>query len=91
CVRLISQFRLTRYLDRIMRPTFGNEEYIFTALSSPNLVASKIQFSLDTYLSSNIKTNVKVENFHNGKLKLVIDFRDESRGVVGNVSREFQF
>ena len=85
----ILEILTTKYLERVLRPSFGTEEYIFTSVSDPSVISTKIKFALDTYLSSNISTKVSSKLNSNGLLELKIDFTDTSTGSRGNLETEF--
>ena len=85
----IIEILTTRYLGRILRPEFGTEEFIFTSISDPNVVSTKVKFALDTYLSSNIVTEVSSQIFSDGRVELDINFTDSNTNSQGNLQTEF--
>ena len=85
----IAEILTTKFLSRILRPSFGTEEYLFTSISDPMVISSKVKFALDTYLSSNIQTNVDSKLFNNGKVELTIESFDANTNNKGNLQTEF--
>lgn len=79
----------TKFLERVLRPEFGTEEYLFSSISDPGAISSKVKFTLDTYLSDNIVTTVTSQIFSSGTVELKITFFDSSTGIRGNLVTNF--
>ena len=85
----ILEILTTRYLGRILRPSFGTEEFIFTSISDPGVVSTKVKFALDNYLSDNINTKVQSRLFSSGRVELDIEFFDSNTNIRGNLTTDF--
>lgn len=81
----------TDFLGRVLRPSFGTDNFIFTAISDPGVISSKIKFALDTYLSKNIITAVYSSYDQNGGVSVDINWFDSSTSNQGNVKKVFSF
>ena len=85
----IQEILNTRFLERVLRPEFGTEEYLFTSINNPELIATKIQFSLKTYLSANIVTRTEARLDNSGKVTVTITYTDTSNNQQGNLTSSF--
>lgn len=85
----ILEILTTKYLERVLRPSFGTDEYLFTAVSDPGVISTKIKSALDNYLSPNIQTTVSSKLFNSGRVELTVDYLDTSTNISGNLNTEF--
>lgn len=85
----ILEILTTDFFSRVLRPEFGSETFLFQALTNPEVLASRVQFSLRKYLSVNIETNVSAKITSAGKVELEIRYFDSSTSQQGNVRTEF--
>ena len=87
----IQEILTTNFLERVLRPEFGSDVMVFEAVSNPELIAARINFSLRRYLSVNIEINVRVRVPQQGTINLDIGFVDTSTNQQGNVRSSLTF
>ena len=81
----IQEVLSTRFLERVLAPSFGSEDYLFSSLSSTSVISSRIGFVLRQGLSENIEVNVLVQGSDNGVLDINIKWLDTSENLQGNL------